>query len=586
LKRFEPGSRRVRSRDQFAAVAKRRYRTSMKIPRLLLATFFSAAASLLGNGELDERLQPALEAITPDGLLAHIKVLASDEFEGRAPGSKGEDLSVKYITDQLKKVGLKPGNPDGTYTQEVPLAGIISEPRMSFVIGDKTMDLKYQDDFVASSARLQPEIKIEKSDLVFVGYGVVAPEYGWDDYKNVDVKGKTLLMLIGDPPIPDPKDPSKLDAKMFKGKAMTYYGRWTYKYEIAAKKGAAAAIIIHETEPAAYPWQVVRSSWSKENFELDNPNKNMDAVPARSWITLDIAKKLLADSGQDFGALKKSAIAKDFRPVVLNAKANIAIAQQIRSFKSHNVIGKLEGSDPKLNGEYVIYTAHWDHLGRHPELQGDQIFNGAIDNASGVASVIEIAAAFSKINPPPKRSVLFMATTAEEAGLLGAKFYAEHPLYPLDKTLADINLDSMNVWGKTRDIEDLSLGFSTLDDLLAAAAKQQNRTAIPDSRPDKGKIYRADNFEFSKVGLPSLYIGKGEHLLSRPENAPLKSDEYDSTDYHQVTDEVKPDWDLSGAVQDVQLVFEVGYEVANGDKFPEWKPGNEFRVKGSAPRGH
>ena len=284
--------------------------------------------------------------------------------------------------------------------------------------------------------------------------------------------------------------------------------------------------------------------------------------------------------------LKKSAITKDFRPVVLNAKANIEIKQQVRSFKSHNVIGKLEGSDPKLNGEYVIYTAHWDHLGRHPELQGDQIFNGAIDNASGVASVIELAAAFTKINPPPKRSVLFMATTAEEAGLLGAKFYAEHPLYPLEKTLADINLDSMNVWGKARDIEDLSLGFSTLDDLLAAAAKRQGRSAIPDSRPDKGKIYRADNFEFSKVGLPSLYIGKGEHLLSRPETAPLRSDEFDSTDYHQVTDEVHPDWDLSGAVQDVQLVFEVGYEVANGDKFPEWKSGSEFRVKGSASRGH
>ena len=551
----------------------------MKISRLLLALFFSAAASLLGNDELKERLQPALEAITPDGLLAHIKVLASDEFEGRAPGSKGEELSVKYITDQFKKIGLKPGNPDGTYTQEVPLAGIKSEPRMSFVIGDKTMDLKYPDDFVASSARLQPEIKIEKSDVVFVGYGVVAPEYGWDDYKNVDVKGKTLLMLIGDPPVPDPKDPSKLDNKMFKGKAMTYYGRWTYKYEIAAQKGAAAAIIIHETEPAAYPWQVVRSSWSKENFELDNPNKNMDAVSARSWITLDVAKKLFADSGQDFDALKKSAITKDFRPVVLNAKANIAIKQQIRSFKSHNVIGKLEGSDPKLNGEYVIYTAHWDHLGRHPELQGDQIFNGAIDNASGVASVIELAAAFMKINPPPKRSVLFMATTAEEAGLLGAKFYAEHPLYPLQKTLADINLDSMNVWGKAHDIEDLSLGFSTLDDLLAAAAKRQGRSAIPDSRPDKGKIYRADNFEFSKVGLPSLYVGKGEHLLSRPETAPLRSDEYDSTDYHQITDEVHPDWDLSGAVQDVQLVFEVGYEVANGDKFPEWKPRSEFKAK-------
>ena len=557
----------------------------MKISWFLFATFFSAALSLLGNDELKDRLQPALEAITPDGLLAHIKVLASDEFEGRAPGSKGEDLSVKYISDQFKKIGLKPGNPDGTYAQEVPLAGIKSEPQMSFIVGDKTMDLKYPDDFVASSARLQPEIKIDKSALVFVGYGVVAPEYGWDDYKDVDVKGKTLLMLIGDPPIPDPKDPSKLDDKIFKGKAMTYYGRWTYKYEIAAKKGAAAAIIIHETEPAAYPWQVVRSSWSKENFELDNPNKNMDAVSARSWITLDVAKKLFADSGQDFDALKKSAITKDFRPVVLNAKANIEIKQQVRSFKSHNVIGKLEGSDPKLSGEYVIYTAHWDHLGRHPELQGDQIFNGAIDNASGVASVIEIAGAFSKINPPPKRSVLFMATTAEEAGLLGAKFYAERPLYPLEKTLADINLDSMNVWGKARDIEDLSLGFSTLDDLLTAAAKQQGRKAIPDSRPDKGKIYRADNFEFSKVGLPSLYIGKGEHLLSRPENAPLRSDEYDSTDYHQVTDEVRPDWDLSGAVQDVQLVFEVGYEVANGDKFPEWKSGNEFRVKGSASRG-
>jgi Zn-dependent M28 family amino/carboxypeptidase len=551
----------------------------MKISRLLLAIFFSAATSLLGEDELEERLQPALEAITPDGLLAHIKVLASDEFEGRAPGTKGEDLSVKYITDQFKNIGLKPGNPDGTYTQEVPLAGIKSEPRMSFAVGDKTMNLKYPDDFVASSARLQPEIHIEKSDLVFVGYGVVAPEYGWDDYKNVDVRGKTLLMLIGDPPVPDPKDPSKLDDKMFKGKAMTYYGRWTYKYEIAAQKGAAAAIIIHETEPAAYPWQVVRSSWSKENFELDNPNKNMDAVSARSWITLEVAKKLLADSGQNFDALKKSAITKGFRPVVVNAKTNIAIKQQIRSFKSHNVTGKLEGSDPKLNGEYVIYTAHWDHLGRHPELQGDQIFNGAIDNASGVASVIELAGAFSKLNPPPKRSVLFMATTAEEAGLLGAKFYAEHPLYPLQKTLADINLDSMNVWGKARDIEDLSLGFSTLDDLLAAAAKQQGRKAIPDSRPDKGKIYRADNFEFSKAGLPSLYIGKGEHLLSRPETAPLKSDEYDSTDYHQVTDEVHTDWDLSGAVQDVQLLFEVGYEVANGDKFPEWKPGSEFKAK-------
>ena len=559
----------------------------MKISRLLLAIFFAAAASLLGTDELTERLQPALEAITPDGLLAHIKVLASDEFEGRAPGTKGEELSVKYITDQFKKIGLKPGNPDGSYTQEVPLAGIKGEPKMSFAIGDKITELKYPDDFVASSARLLPEIGVDNSDVVYVGYGIVAPEYGWDDYKNVDVRGKTLLMLIGDPPVPDPKDPSKLDEKMFKGKAMTYYGRWTYKYEIAAKKGAAAAIIIHETEPAAYPWQVVRSSWGKENFELDNPNKNIDTVEARSWITLDTAKKFLDDCGQNFDALKKSALSKEFRPVTLKATAYIEIKQQIRSFKSHNVIGKLEGSDQKLNGEYVIYTAHWDHLGRHPELQGDQIFNGALDNASGVASVIELAGAFSKLNPPPKRSVLFMATTAEEAGLLGAKYYTQHPLYPLEKTLADINIDGVNPWGKSHDLEDLTNNNSTLDDLLGKAAAQQGRVLKPNTEPEKGGFYRVDSFEFAKAGVPVLHAARGVEIIGKPpEYGKQKRDEYVAKHYHQPSDEVDPAWDLSGAVQDVQLLFEVGYEVANGDKSPEWKAGSEFRVKGSASRGH
>src|SRR5213595_1886373 len=455
----------------------------MKFFRWLGAILFGAAICLLAADELAERLQPALEAITPDGLLAHIKVLASDEFEGRAPGTKGEELSVNYITDQFKQIGLKPGNPDGSYVQEVPLAGIKSEPTMSFTVGDKTTELKYPDDFVATSARLQPEIKVNNSDVVFVGYGIVAPEYGWDDYKDVNVRGKTILMLINDPAIPDPKDPSKLDHKMFKGKAMTYYGRWTYKYEIAAKKGAAAAVIIHETGPAAYPYSVVRTSWSKENFELDAPDKNADAVSVRSWITLDVAKKLLADCGQDFEALKKSAINKDFRPVALKAKANFQIKQQVRTFKSHNVIAKLEGSDPKWKEEYVIFSAHWDHLGKHPELSGAQIFNGAVDNASGVAAVISLGRAFTKVNPPPKRTLLFLATTAEEAGLLGAKYYAMHPLYPLEKTLADINIYSMNVWGKARDIEDTSFGMSTLDDALARVAQvAEGRTAIPNPR--------------------------------------------------------------------------------------------------------
>ena len=554
----------------------------MKSVRCFAAILLVTAMSIFAGDKPEEKLKPALDTITPDGLLAHIKVLASDEFEGRGPGTKGEELSIKYISDQFKAIGLKPGNPDGSYTQEVPLTGIKSDPKMSFTIGGNTTELKYPDDYVASSTRLQNEIKIDNSDVVFVGYGIVAPEYGWDDYKDVDVRGKTILMLINDPPIPDPKDPSRLDEKMFKGKAMTYYGRWTYKYEIAAQKGAAAAIIIHETEPAAYPYSVVKSSWGKENFELDAPDKNKDAVQARSWITLDVAKKLLADCGQNFDALKKSAISKDFRPVALNAKAKIEIKQTLRSFKSHNVIGKLEGSDPKLKDEYIIYTAHWDHLGRHPELPGDQIFNGAVDNASGDAAVIELARAFSKLNLPPRRSVLFMCTTAEEAGLLGAKFYAEHPLYPLEKTLADLNIDSMNVWGKARDIEDVSFGMSTLDDMLAGAAKGQGRVAIPNSRPEKGKIYRADNFEFSKIGLPSLYIGNGEHLLSRPAEAPLRSDEFDLHDYHQVSDEVKPDWDLTGAVQDVDLLFEVGYQVANAAKFPEWKSGIEFKTKRDA----
>ena len=529
-----------------------------------------------------DRLKPALDAITADGLLAHIKTLASDEFEGRAPGSKGEELSIKYIADQFKTIGLKPGNPDGTYFQEVPLVGIKSAPTASFVLGGQTTTLNYPDDYVASSARLQEQIKVNNSDIVFAGYGIVAPEYGWDDYKNVDVRGKTLLMLINDPPIPDAKDPSKLDEKMFGGRAMTYYGRWTYKYEIAAKKGAAAAVIIHETEPAGYPYSVVRTSWSKENFELDAPDKNVDAVSVRSWITLDVAKKLLADCGQDFEALKKSAIKKDFRPVALKAKANFEIKQELRAFKSHNVIAKLEGSDPKGKDEYVIFSAHWDHLGKHAELSGDQIFNGAVDNASGVAAVISLGLAFTTLNPSPKRSLLFMATTAEEAGLLGAKYYALHPLYPLKKTLADINIDSMNVWGKTRDVEDTSFGMSTLDDALAKRAQAQGRVAIANLRPEKGNIYRADNFEFAKVGVPALYIGKNEHLLSRSADAPLRADEFDLHDYHQVSDEVKPDWDLSGAVQDVQLLFQVGYEVANGDKYPEWKPGIEFKAQRDA----
>ncbi len=513
-------------------------------------------------------------------MLRHVKVLASDEFEGRAPGSHGEQLSVDYIAGQFKALGLQPGNPDGTYVQAVPLAGVTSTPTLSFTTHGQTTTLHYPDDFVASSERLQPEIKLDASDVVFVGYGVVAPEYGWDDYKDVDVRGKTILMLVGDPAVPDPHDPAKLDDAMFKGKAMTYYGRWSYKYEIAAKKGAAAAVIIHETGPAGYQYSVVRLSWAKENFAIDAPDKNMGAVPVRSWITLDVARKLFADSGHDLDQLKRAAITREFRPVEMGVTADIDVQQAVRPFQSHNVVAALPGSDPKLAGEWLIYTAHWDHLGKHPELKGDQIFNGAVDNASGMAGVLEIARAFRAANPGPARSVLFMGTTAEEAGLLGARFYAEHPLHPLSETLADINIDGMGIHGKTSDLEDISNGFSTLDDLLGEAGRGQGRTLESNSRPENGGFYRADHFEFAKAGVPALYMKYGKLLVGKPASLGDQLEtEWILKHYHKPSDEVTPDWDLSGAVQDAQLLFQVGWQVANGDRWPEWKPGAEFKAR-------
>lgn len=548
-----------------------------KVAAYSLAIYVTATAAVLAVMPPKQ----ALEAIDQDGLLQHIKVLGSDEFEGRAPGSKGEEKSVEYITAQFKKLGLKPGNPNGTYTQEVPLAGILTRPTAQFTVGEKKIELQSPNDFVAFTSRLTPEIKVEDSEMVFVGYGIVAPEYGWDDFKGVDVKGKTVVFLINDPPIPDPNDGSKLDQKMFKGKAMTYYGRWSYKYEIAAEKGAVAAVIVHETIPAAYPWAVVENSNSKENFVIDSPDKNVSTIGVRSWIQLETARKLFAAAGQNYDERKKAALSKDFKPVSLGAKASFGLQNKISHFKSHNVVGKFEGSDPAKKDEYIIYSAHWDHLGRDPGLKGDQIYNGALDNASGIASILEIAQAFTKLPQPPPRSILFMATTAEESGLLGAKYYAENPLYPLDHTLADINIDGVNAWGKTRDIEDIAAGNSTLDDLLAQAAERAGRVAKPNSEPEKGTFFRADNFEFAKVGVPALYIGsKPKDYIGQPSDyGQKKSEDYTLHHYHQVSDEVNPAWDLSGAVEDVRLLFEVGYEVANGDQFPTWKAGSEFKAK-------
>ena len=550
-----------------------------------LTLFASSALAALAPIEAP---QSAANAIDAAGLLEHIKILGSDKFEGRAPGSRGEDLSIRYITAQFKKLGLKPGNRNGTYIQEIPLAGILTTPSAVFTIGDKRSELHSPNEFVAFTQRITPRVEVKNSELVFVGYGIVAPEYGWDDFKGADLKGKTLVFLINDPPIPSPNDPTKLDDQMFKGKAMTYYGRWTYKYEEAARQGATAAIIVHETIPAAYPWSVVANSNAKENFALDNPGKNMDTVAVRSWITLEQAKQLFAAAGKDYVEMRQAALSKDFRPISLGGTADFLLQNKIREFKSHNVIAKLEGSDRQKKDDYIIYSAHWDHLGRDINLKGDQIFNGARDNASGVASMLEIAKAFMKLPKAPPCSILFLATTAEEAGLLGAKYYAQHPLYPLDHTLADINIDIVNAWGKTRDIEDISYGNSTLDEIFAAAAQRQGRFVRPDSEPGKGSFFRADHFELSKLGVPALYPGyKPKDFIGQPPNyGQEKADDYTLHHYHQVSDEVNPNWDLSGAVQDMQLLFEVGYQVASESQIPTWLPGSEFKARRDEMMSH
>ena len=524
----------------------------------------------------------ATPAISPAALLQHIQVLSSPEFEGRAPGTPGEVRTVAYLVDQFKNIGLQPGNPvDGSFIQNVPLAGFTAEPTISFAApGAQSIDLRFPTDAVAWSRRPQSLVQIQNDDVIFVGYGVVAPEYQWDDYKGVDVRGKTVLILINDPPVPlDPNDPEKLDDKVFKGRAMTYYGRWTYKYEEAARRGAAAAIIVHQTGPAGYPWGVIMMSSGREGFDLKDTSTGHCDV--EGWVTLESAKRACAAAGRDFDALKQSAVRRDFRPVPLNLKANIAVKTSLREIASRNVIAKIEGSDPAFKDEHVIYTAHWDHLGRDPKRTGDQIFHGASDNASGTAMLLELARAFKEVKP--KRTIVFLSVTAEEKGLLGARYYVTHPLYPLRRTLANINIDGINVWGRARDVGVIGAGQSTLEDVLVPFAHAQGRVVVPESQPDKGFYFRSDHFEFAKAGVPALFLDRGTDYIGHPSGwGQAKRQAYIDHDYHQVTDTIKSDWDLTGAAEDAQLLFQVGYSVAQGDVNPQWKPTSEFRAAGAA----
>ena len=551
-----------------------------KAPSLLLCALAAWAVAALSA------TPPA--AITPERLMGYTRTLASDEFEGRSPGTHGEAVTVDFLVQQFKTLGLAPGNPDGSYLQQVPMTAFTTRPAVSFKVAGQNIAVKSPDDYVGYSSVRKKHFRLENSPLVFVGYGIQAPEYNWDDFKGVDLHGKTVVVLINDPPIPDSAHPGELDPAMFGGKAMTYYGRWTYKFETAARLGAAAAIIVHETGPAAYPYSVVVNSWSGENYSLARRGTDPDFPGLAGWMTLERAQELFRRSGLDFDTLKQQALRRDFRPVVLPATVSFDVHNSWRDLQSRNVVARIAGSDPRRAGETVIYSAHWDHFGWNPKLPGDkraQIFHGAQDNASGTAALLVLAAAFHGA-PPPPRSILFIATTGEERGLLGARYYARHPLYALRDTVADLNMDGINPLGPTRDVRVTSWGQSQLDELVSAATAGQGRTALPDAHPERGSVFRADQLEFARVGVPVIYLDSGVDFVGQvADYGENKSTDFIAHRYHQVSDVIQPDWSFAGGAQDVQLLWQLGDTLAHSDQFPQWNPSSEFRAERIKQRG-
>ena len=514
----------------------------------------------------------AIAAIDTADVMRHIRVLAHDSLLGRAPGTVGEDKTVAYLESQFKAIGLQPGNTDGTYIQKVPLVGITVKgaPALTFTKGATRKTLKWRDDYVAWTKHVAPSAALRNSELVFVGYGTEAPEFGWDDYKGTDVAGKTLVMLVNDPPL--------TDTAKFGGNRMTYYGRWTYKYEQGMKHKAKGVLLVHETGPAGYPFAVVQGK-TAEQFDLVTPDKNMSRSDIEGWITLDQAKALFTMAGQNFDSLKARAATAEFRPVPLGVTASVKLDNTMRTIDSRNVVAKLEGSDPALKDEYIIYTAHWDHFGIGEKVNGDSIYNGALDNATGTAGLLTLAKGFKAMNPAPKRSILFLSVTAEEQGLLGSQYYAVTPIYPLAKTVANINMDGMSTWGPTKDITVIGLGNSQLDDYARAAAAEQGRTLRPDAEPEKGFYYRSDHFNFAKQGVPAFYADEGVEFIGKPADfGAQKRQQYTSDLYHKPQDEIQPGWDLTGSVQDLNLLLTMGYRIANAARIPEWSPANEFRA--------
>ncbi|MDE2195571.1 MAG: M28 family peptidase [Gammaproteobacteria bacterium] len=511
----------------------------------------------------------ALASISAAELAAPIKVLSADAFGGRAPATPGEVKSIDYLRSQFQAMGLKPGWHD-SYLQPVPLTQITAEPAdLAVSGGGKTMDLRYLRDQVILTEREQPLVTLKNNPMIFVGYGIDAPGYDWNDFAGVDVRGKTIVVLVNDPGYADPK--------LFNGKDMTYYGRWTYKYEEAARQGAAAVLIVHQDGPAGYGWGVVQNSWSGVKFTLAEPDGNMHRAAIEGWINHATALALFRQAGLDFAALEQAADKPGFRAVPMNLNLSVTLHSDIVHKLSHNVVAVLPGSSHP--GEAVVYSAHWDHLGTHPELPGDHIFNGAVDDGSGDAALLALAKAFALLHPRPRRSVIFLATTSEEQGLLGAAWYVRHPLVPLARTVADINMDIMNVYGRTRDLTVIGYGKSQLEDDLAAAAKAEGMGITPDPHPETGLYYRADHFEFAKRGVPAILSFSGYDYVDRPAGwGQAAWAEYFAHHYHKPADEFDPHWDLSGLAQQVRALFRLGLGLADSDAWPDWYPGVPFKT--------
>jgi Zn-dependent M28 family amino/carboxypeptidase len=528
-----------------------------------------SAALLLASTAAHAQTAPQ---ISLDTLKEVTRTLSSDEFEGRAPTTPGEEKTLAYIVERFEKAGLKPGN-KGSWFQDVPLVEIAAQNvRPLTITGGKTpLSLDYRKDMVVATYRVVPKVELANSEMVFVGYGINAPERGWNDYARVDVKGKTVVILVN-----DPDWQTKTLEGPFEGRAMTYYGRWTYKYEEAARQGAAAAIIIHDTEPAAYGWNVIQSSWTGPQIEQDTPGDHMDQSQAIGWIQQDAAKVLFASAGQDFAAQMAAAKRKGFKAVPLGLKLSTGWDNAIRRQASKNVVGILPGK--ARPDEVVLYSGHWDHLGRCDAVDGDDICNGAVDNASGVAALVAIAEANVKAGPAT-RSQVFLAVTAEESGLLGSKFYAENPVYPLAKTVGGVNMDALKIYPETRDFVVAGAGKSELEDMVKPMLAAQGRVLRPEPSPEKGYYYRSDHFSFARLGVPMLDGSAGEDLVQGgPAAGKALADEYTAKHYHQPSDEYDPNWNWGAAVQDLQLYYTMGRTLADGTNWPNWYPSAEFRA--------